>query len=254
MSASLRTPALVLVDLDGTLVDTLPDIAFCIDRMLTEMSMAGAGPERVRDWIGDGTEMLVRRALLDSRSGQIHEAEYERALSRFSELYAAHVCDRSRVYEGVPAGLDYLHSHKTPLACITNKAEAFTSRLLAGLGLEPHFDLVVSGDTLARRKPDPMPLLHAMNQFDAKKERTLFIGDSANDVKAARAAEIGIVCVTYGYNHGRDIRDSAPDAVIDSLIELPELFATRRQNVSSESTIEAVSKFPGATRNRVEPN
>lgn len=218
-------PALVLIDLDGTLVDTIPDIAFSIDHMLTELGMPAAGQERVREWVGNGTEVLVRRALAAARDGEVHESDYAQALPIFTELYARHVCDRSRVYDGVPAGLEYLHDCGVQLACVTNKSEAFTSRLLAALALDRHFSLVLSGDTLARRKPDPMPLLHAAEHFGVAPADALFIGDSENDVKAARAAGFGIVCVTYGYNHGRDIRTSAPDAVIDSLAELPGLFA-----------------------------
>lgn len=218
-------PALVLIDLDGTLVDTIPDIAFSIDHMLTELGMPAAGQERVREWVGNGTEVLVRRALAAARDGEVHESDYAQALPIFTELYARHVCDRSRVYDGVPAGLEYLHDCGARLACVTNKSEAFTSRLLAALALDRHFSLVLSGDTLARRKPDPMPLLHAAEHFGVAPADALFIGDSENDVKAARAAGFGIVCVTYGYNHGRDIRTSAPDAVIDSLAELPGLFA-----------------------------
>lgn len=234
MSTGGAVPALVLLDLDGTLVDTLPDIAFSIDRTLTELGMPAAGPERVRDWVGNGTEMLVRRALAGARDGAVAESDYARALPRFTELYARHVCDRSRIYDGVPAGLDYLRGCGARLACVTNKAEAFTSRLLRALALDGHFSLVVSGDTLARRKPDPMPLLHAAQHFSVAPADALLIGDSANDVQAARAAGFGIVCVSYGYNHGHDIRASAPDAVIDSLAELPGLFPRpRRANRAS---------------------
>lgn len=222
-------PELVLIDLDGTLVDTLPDIAFSIDRTLTEMGMPAAGPERVREWVGNGTEMLVRRALAGMREDDADESEFARALARFTELYAQHVCDRSRIYDGVPAGLEYLRGCGAQLACVTNKAEAFTSRLLEALGLDRHFSLVLSGDTLARRKPDPMPLLHAAEHFSVAPADALLIGDSSNDVEAARAAGFGIVCVSYGYNHGRDIRTSAPDAVIDSLAELSRLFTPPRR-------------------------
>jgi phosphoglycolate phosphatase len=222
-------PRLVLIDLDGTLVDTIPDIAFSIDHMLTELGMPAAGPERVREWVGNGTEMLVRRALAGAYAGEVDESVYERALPIFTELYSRHVCDRSQVYDGVRSGLDYLRACGARLACVTNKSEAFTSRLLAALALDQHFSLVLSGDTLARRKPDPMPLLYAADHFGVAPADALLIGDSANDVKAARAAGFGIVCVSYGYNHGQDIRTSAPDAVIDSLAELPGLFAPSRR-------------------------
>jgi phosphoglycolate phosphatase len=227
-------PALVLIDLDGTLVDTIPDIAFSIDRTLVELGRPAAGAERVGEWVGNGIEVLVRRALAGTNDGEVDESDYARALPRFRELYAHHVCDRSRVYDGVTVGLDYLHGCGAQLACVTNKAEAFTTRLLAALALDGYFSLVVCGDTLARRKPDPMPLLYAAEHFGVAPAEALLIGDSANDVKAARAAGFGIVCVSYGYNHGDDIRTSAPDAVIDSLAELPGLFApSHRANSAS---------------------
>ena len=224
MSTRIAIPELVLIDLDGTLVDSLPDIAACVDGMLARLDLPAAGEERVRAWVGNGAEVLVRRALAAGRDGAVDEQACARALAIFTELYAQHTSDHSHVYDGVPAGLDFLHRAGVALACVTNKAGVFTHKLLAALELEQHFSLVISGDTLARRKPDPLPLLHAARHFAVAPEQALLIGDSVNDVKAARAAGFGIVCVTYGYNHGDDIRLSNPDALIDSLAELPDLF------------------------------
>ena len=220
----MTTPRLVLIDLDGTLVDSLPDIAFCVDRMLTELALPAAGAERVGQWVGNGTDILVRRALAGNLHGEVDAGQYARALPLFRALYSAHTSERSRVYDGVAAGLDYLHATGAALACVTNKPSAFSHKLLADMELDRHFSLVISGDTLARNKPDPLPLLHAASHFAVPPEQALLIGDSANDVKAARAAGFRIVCVSYGYNHGDDIRASLPDAVIDSLAELPTLF------------------------------
>ena len=217
-------PRLALVDLDGTLVDTLPDIAFCVDAMLTELHLPTVGPERVREWVGNGIEVLVRRALAGGLDKEADAGRLARALRIFRQLYAQNTSSRSRVYDGVPAGLEFLQAAGVELACVTNKASVFTHKLLAELELDRHFSLVISGDTLPRRKPDPMPLLHAARHFAIAPENALLIGDSANDVKAARAAGFGIICVTYGYNHGDDIRSNNPDALIDSLAELPELF------------------------------
>lgn len=221
---SMAIPGLVLVDLDGTLVDTIPDIAFSVDTMLTELGLPAAGEGRVRNWVGNGTDALVRRALEAADGDPGDETTLEQALSIFGELYADHICDRSRIYPGVDAGLAFLHGTGAQLACVTNKSSAFTDELLAKLGLDEHFSLVVSGDSLPRRKPDPMPLLHAAEHFAVAPEDAVLIGDSANDVKAARAAGFRIVCVTYGYNHGDDIRASRPDALVDSLQELPDVF------------------------------
>ena len=221
----MATPALVLIDLDGTLVDSLPDIAFCVDGMLTELGLPTAGQARVGQWVGNGTDILVRRALAGNLDGEVDEEQFARASLLFTALYKKHTSERSRVYEGVESGLDYLGAIGAVLACVTNKASAFTHKLLSDMDLDKHFSLVISGDTLARKKPDPLPLLHAARHFAIPPEQALLIGDSANDVEAARAAGFRVVCVSYGYNHGNDIRDSRPDAVIDSLAELPALFA-----------------------------
>jgi phosphoglycolate phosphatase len=229
----IAIPELALVDLDGTLVDTLPDMAFCVDRMLTEFDLPAAGQARVREWIGNGIEALVRRALAAGLGRTADDESFARALPIFTELYGQNTSNRSRVYDGVPAGLDFLQAAGVTLACVTNKASAFTTKLLVELELDGYFSLVVSGDTLPRRKPDPMPLLHAARHFSLAPEHAVLIGDSANDVKAARAAGFGIVCVTYGYNHGDDIRASNPDALIDSLAELPELFVLPGQEIAA---------------------
>ena len=224
MNTPMATPELVLIDLDGTLVDSLPDIAFCVDSMLTELAMPTAGQQRVRQWVGNGTDILVRRSIAGNLDGEVDEQLLARALPLFTALYAKHTSERSRVYDGVAAGLDYLRATGAALACVTNKASVFTHKLLSEMELDDYFSLVISGDTLARNKPDPLPLLHAARHFAVAPEQGLLIGDSANDVKAARAAGLRIVCVSYGYNHGNDIRASLPDAVIDSLAELPTLF------------------------------
>lgn len=233
MKTGLAIPKLALVDLDGTLVDTVPDISFCVDRMLAELGLPGVGQERVRQWVGNGSEALVRRALSASADSDPGNALYARALPIFSKLYERHASDRSRIYDGVPAGLEFLRGAGVTLACITNKASIFTRKLLADLQLDAHFSLVLSGDSLPRRKPDPLPLVHAARHFRVAPEDALLIGDSANDVRAARAAGMGIVCVTYGYNHGKDIRESQPDALIDSLAELPVLFEFARPRSSA---------------------
>lgn len=221
MKSSIAIPRLVLIDLDGTLVDTLPDITFCVDRMLMELKLPTVGQERVREWIGNGTEALIRSAL----GGQLEAERYARAFPVFAQLYGKHASDRSRVYDGVLVALNSFRTTGVALACVTNKASAFTHKLLADLHLDAYFSLVICGDTLARRKPDPLPLLHATRHFGVAPEQALFIGDSANDVTAARAAGMPVVCVTYGYNHGNDIRASNPDVSVDSLAELPNLFA-----------------------------
>ena len=216
-------PRMILIDLDGTLVDSVPDLAFCVDRMMERLQRPPWGEARVRDWVGNGVERLVRRALTGELDGEPEDAEYARAHPIFLELYAANTAGRSHLYPGVREGLDYLRSADYPLACVTNKAAQFTEPLLQHLGVWDFFRLVVSGDTLAEKKPHPAPLLHAARHFGVRPQDALMVGDSISDVKAARAAGFAIVCVSYGYNHGRDIREAKPDAVINSLTELRPL-------------------------------
>jgi phosphoglycolate phosphatase len=229
----MRVPALALVDLDGTLVDSLPDIAYCVDETLMRLDLAPAGRERVREWVGNGIEVLMRRALADRLDATTQAQRYAGALAVFRDLYAEHTSDRSRVFDGVHEGLEYLRGAGVALGCVTNKACFYANKLLAELGLDDYFALVVGGDSVEHKKPHPMPLLHAARHFDVTPAESLLIGDSVNDVEAARAAGFSIVCVTYGYNHGGDIRASNPDALIDSLAELPNLFEPRGRTNSA---------------------
>jgi phosphoglycolate phosphatase len=146
---------------------------------------------------------------------------YAQALAVFEKHYGANVSELSRPFPGVVEGLRHLQDAGFSLACITNKAEAFTLPLLRDLGLHGYFKLVLSGDSLPKQKPDPLPLLHACRCFGITPDHGVLVGDSSNDVQAARAAGMPVICVTYGYNHGHDIRDSHPDAVVDSLTEVP---------------------------------
>jgi phosphoglycolate phosphatase len=150
---------------------------------------------------------------------------YERGLEIFRELYAAHASDRSALYPGVIETLQRLSTKDLKLGCVTNKPEPFTSRLITEMGLDSYFELVVAGNTTARKKPDPMPLHYAADHFGLEYDRCLMVGDSSNDVVAARAAGFAIVCVPYGYNHGQDIRHSNPDLVVENLTLLADLFS-----------------------------
>jgi len=211
---------MILIDVDGTLVDSVPDLAFCVDATMERLDLPPRGEAAVRNWVGNGVERLVRRSLIGQLDGEPDEADLERALPVFLELYRENCSRRSLLYPGVREGLDYLKARGYPLGCVTNKAGQFTEPLLQDLGVRDHFGIVVSGDTLPRKKPDPLPLLHAAEYFGVPPATALMVGDSVSDVKAARAAGFGIVCMSYGYNHGVDICTANPDAVIDSLIEI----------------------------------
>ncbi len=222
-------PDFILIDLDGTLIDSVPDLAYCVDEMMKQLSMPVRGEAAVRNWVGNGVERLVRRALVNAIEGEPDEALFEKAYPVFLALYKENTARRSKVYPGVKEGLEWLRQQGYRLGCVTNKAEAFTLPLLEEKGLRPYFEVVVSGDTCAKKKPDPEPLLYAAAQMQVKPDHALMIGDSKSDVKAARAAGFHIFCVPYGYNHGEDIRQYNPDVVIDSFKALPEYLKAKNE-------------------------
>jgi phosphoglycolate phosphatase len=216
---------MILIDLDGTLIDSVPDLTYCIDGMMQALDRPPRGEVAVRDWVGNGVHRLVARALTGTLDGEPTDDECALALPIFLRLYADNTCKRSHLYPGVREGVDWLRACGYRLGCVTNKAAEFTEPLLKEKGLMDAFEIVVSGDTLPEKKPSPLPLLHAAAFFGAEPSRVLMIGDSVSDVKAARAAGFSIICMSYGYNHGEDIRDEKPDAVIDSMTELRGLLA-----------------------------
>ncbi len=214
---------MILIDVDGTLVDSVPDLAYCVDEMMRQLGRPPHGEAKVRNWVGNGVERLVRRALVGQLDGEPSDEDFAKAYPLFLELYAENTSKRSVLYAGVREGLDYMKSRGYRLGCVTNKAAQFTIPLLKDLGIHDEFGIVVCGDTLPVKKPDPKPLLHAAEHFGVDSEDSLMLGDSKSDVSAARAAGFQIVCMSYGYNHGEDIRKYAPDAVIDSMAELSAL-------------------------------
>ena len=216
----IARPDMILIDVDGTLVDSVPDLAYCVDEMMQRLGRPVHGEARVRDWVGNGVERLVRRALVGRLEGEPSDEDFERAYPLFLELYAENTAKRSRLYPGVREGIQAMKAAGFRLGCVTNKAARFTEPLLKDLGVRDAFEIVISGDTLPQKKPDPAPLLHAAEFFGVEPARALMIGDSVSDVKAARAAGFQIVCMSYGYNHGEDIRDCGPDAVIDDMTQL----------------------------------
>jgi len=213
-------PRLVMFDLDGTLIDSVPDLAEAVDRMLAELGRPPAGVEKVRDWVGNGARVLVRRALAGGLDhAAVGEAETEEALARFLDIYAD--CHNLTVlYPGVHELLEALSTAAVELAVVTNKPERFVAPLLEQVGLGGYFRWIIGGDTLPQQKPDPAALLQVMRLAGVEASQSLFIGDSRNDVLAARAAAVPCIAVSYGYNHGRPIAEERPSLVVDSLAEL----------------------------------
>jgi len=222
MSRSFRA---VLLDLDGTLLHTAPDLAAAANRMLGELDLPPRAPEEIATFIGKGLPALVHRALAGKLDGVAEQLVFERALPIFERCYAEESGRRARPFPGVVEGLEQMRGLGLPLGCVTNKAGRFTQDLLEHTDLARFFDCVVSGDTVARRKPDPLPILHACERLGADARVTLVIGDSLNDVQAARAAGCPVWCVPYGYNEGRPVSELECDAVVESLLDAARLIA-----------------------------
>jgi phosphoglycolate phosphatase len=221
---SIKTPELVLLDLDGTLVDSIPDLAYSVNKTLLELSMSERETISIRNWVGNGLEKLLHRSLTNDFDGEADTALFDEAFTKFMSIYTEQNCALSTCYPGVREGIDHLKEKDIKLGCVTNKRGQFVGPILEKLGLMDDMSIVIAGDTLPKKKPDPLPLLHAASLFEKDPGQSLMVGDSESDVKAARAAGFQIVCVSYGYNHGRDIHETNPDAVIDSIADLAKLF------------------------------
>ncbi|MBC3420656.1 MULTISPECIES: phosphoglycolate phosphatase [unclassified Pseudomonas] len=210
-------PRLVMFDLDGTLIDSVPDLAAAVDRMLLELGRPPAGLDAVRQWVGNGAEVLVRRALAGGIEHDAVDAQLaERALALFMEAYGeSH--ELTVVYPGVRDTLRWLRKQGVEMALITNKPERFVGPLLDQMKIGRYFRWIIGGDTLPQKKPDPAALLFVMKMAGIAPEQSLFVGDSRSDVQAARAAGVKSVGLTYGYNHGRPIDEESPSLVLDDL-------------------------------------
>jgi phosphoglycolate phosphatase len=215
-----RLPKLIMFDLDGTLIDSVPDLAAAVDKTLVALGREPAGIERVRNWIGNGVRVLVRRALAgDMDHSNVDEASTEEALAVFMEAYGDNH-SLTVVYPGVRETLKWLQKQGVEMALITNKPERFVAPLLDEMKLGRFFRWIVGGDTLPQQKPDPAALFFVMKMAGVPGSQSLFVGDSRNDVLAARAAGVKCVALSYGYNHGRPIAEESPALVIDDLRKL----------------------------------
>lgn len=212
----------LLFDLDGTLLDTIPDLHEAARRMLEELGQPARSIEEVTRFVGKGIQNLVIRCLTDGRPGADPDLP-RRALPVFNRHYAAVNGASTRIYEGVEETLAEFARQGIRMACVTNKAADFTAPLLEKMGLASFFGCVVSGDTLAVRKPQPEPLLHACEVLGVAPARTLMVGDSANDATAAQAAGIPVLLLTYGYSEGRGVDSIECDGLVSSFPALKSL-------------------------------
>jgi phosphoglycolate phosphatase len=212
----------LMFDLDGTLLNTAPQIAEAANAMLVELSLPTLPYAQIKSYIGEGAQMLIQRCLV----GALHHTPDPSVMAKAQLAFFVHYANNlteSLPFDGVQVGLTALKQRDLKLACVTNKPERFTRPLLEASGLDVFFDIVVSGDTLPRKKPDPIQIHHICAEFDVIEMEAMLVGDSATDIAAAHAAGCFIVTVPYGYNQGKAIDESQIDAMIRDLTELPAM-------------------------------
>lgn len=205
-----------IIDLDGTMVDTLGDFAVALNRMLEELALPLIEPSAIETMVGKGSEHLIRSVLAHVGAPM---SLYDAAWASYQRHYLAINGHYSTVYPGVVPGLRALRDAGLKLACLTNKPTNFAKPLLEAKGLSEFFAVVFGGDLFERKKPDPLPLLKTCEALGSEPARTVVVGDSSNDARAARAAGCPVILVTYGYNHGQPVRGVDADGYADSLSE-----------------------------------
>jgi phosphoglycolate phosphatase len=217
----IKPPKLILFDLDGTLIDSVPDLSAAVDATLRNLGLPEAGESRVRTWVGNGAAMLIARVL--AHAGVEDELQ-STALDHFLEYYERHCAQETCLYPNVEETLSVLQRRSVAMGIVTNKPRRFVAPILEHLKIAAYFQYIIGGDDLPEKKPHPLPLIHCMQALDYSADDTLMVGDSVNDIQAAQAAGVPIIAVSYGYNHGRPVTADGPDRVIANFSQLMDTF------------------------------
>ncbi|WP_022939843.1 phosphoglycolate phosphatase [Psychromonas hadalis] len=215
--AKIENIKLICFDLDGTLVDSVPDLRLALNAMLDEFQLSHCHDQQIKTWVGNGLLKLVERALVHADNQIVTQSD---AFNCFEKHYQHYLNSASCLYPDVAHTLKTLKSRGYRTALITNKAERFLPELLKYFNIEEHFDLVIGGDTLTKNKPDPMPVNFALEHFSVDKSQAVMVGDSKNDILAGQNAGLLSIALTYGYNYGEPVSLLNPDYIIDQFNEL----------------------------------
>ena len=214
---------LLIFDFDGTLIDSVPDLADATNAMLTTLSKDTYPIETIRNWIGNGSRMLVERALVGDITvpeGALTKAEADHAEQIFFEAYTKIGGSKTVAYPDVDSGLKQLHAAGYTLALVTNKPIRFVPKILQTFGWQDLFSEVMGGDSISTKKPDPAPLLHVCDALNVSVAQSVMIGDSRNDILAGQNANMDTLGLSYGYNYGQDIRELGPTEAFDNFADL----------------------------------
>lgn len=217
--ANVAQREVLLFDLDGTLVDSATDLHRAMNMSLNALQLPTVTEEQVRVWVGKGTALFCQ-STLQHLTGKVDPAQQQQLLETFLKIYNADPCVETQPFDGILEFLEWGLAQKKTMICVTNKPEAPARAIVDHLGMTHYFADVIGGDRFEERKPHPRQLLHCVEQYAQSKDQVLMIGDSSNDVEAARRAGIDCVVVSYGYNHGENILDCQPQQVVDNLCEL----------------------------------
>ena len=213
----------IAIDLDGTLLDTIPDLCGAVNRVLEELGLPRLPVDLVKSFVGKGLGEHMRKSLRTVMGRDPDDAENAHAMALYRKHYAAHIADHTTIYPGVIEGLEAFKSRRLGLSVVTNKWQSYSETLLDHFNLTPYFDHIVCGDLLTTNKPDPGMMFYSAGRFGVHPREMLMIGDSGNDSRSAQAAGSPVVLMTYGYSEGENLVDLQANAIVSTFTDIPAL-------------------------------